>query len=84
MDFHIDTLLNLPNVIADSYSSTLDAVIINLQFQKLVNKALNKIRLALQLKGLKNRYLLTSNQSIAILIEFLRKMVPIDLGKIKF
>jgi transposase len=31
MDFHIDTLLNLPNVIADSYSSTLDAVIINLQ-----------------------------------------------------
>jgi transposase len=31
MDFHIDNLLNLPNVIADSYSSTLDAVIINLQ-----------------------------------------------------
>jgi transposase len=31
MDFHLDTLLNLPNVIADNYSSTLDAVIINLQ-----------------------------------------------------
>ncbi len=31
MDFYIDNLLNLPNVIADSYSSTLDAVIINLQ-----------------------------------------------------
>jgi transposase len=30
--------------------------------QKLVNKALNKIRLAINLKGLKNRYLLMNNQ----------------------
>jgi transposase len=38
MDFHLDTLLNLPNVIADSYSSTLDVVIINLQ---LVNSGID-------------------------------------------
>jgi transposase len=31
MDFHLDTLLNLPNVVAGSYSSTLDTVIIKLQ-----------------------------------------------------
>ena len=31
--------------------------------QKLVNKALNKIRLVLKLKGLKNRYLLMKNQA---------------------
>jgi transposase len=38
MDFHLDNLLNLPNVIADSYSSTLDAVVINIQ---LVNAGIN-------------------------------------------
>ena len=38
MDFHLDTLLNLPNVVADSYSSTLDAVVIKLQ---LVNTGIN-------------------------------------------
>ena len=31
--------------------------------QKLVNKALNKIRLTLKLKGLKNRYLLLNNKA---------------------
>ena len=38
MDFHIDTLLNLPNTIVDSYSNTLDAVIIKLQ---LINDGIN-------------------------------------------
>ena len=38
MDFHLDTLLNLPNVVADSYSSTLDAVVIKLQ---LINAGIN-------------------------------------------
>ena len=38
MDFHLDTLLNLPNVVADSYSSTLDAIVVKLQ---LVNAGIN-------------------------------------------
>jgi transposase len=38
MDFHLDTLLNLPNVIADSYASTLDAIVVKLQ---LVNAGIN-------------------------------------------
>jgi transposase len=38
MDFYLDTLLNLPNVVADSYSSTLDAVVIKLQ---LINAGIN-------------------------------------------
>jgi transposase len=38
MDFHLDTLLNLPNVVADSYGSTLDAIVVKLQ---LVNAGIN-------------------------------------------
>jgi transposase len=38
MDFHLDSLLNLPNIIADSYSSTLDAIVVKLQ---LVNAGIN-------------------------------------------
>jgi transposase len=38
MDFHLDTLLNLPNVAADRYSSTLDAIVVKLQ---LVNAGIN-------------------------------------------
>ena len=34
----LDTLLNLPNVVADSYSSTLDAIVVKLQ---LVNAGIN-------------------------------------------
>ena len=30
MDFHLDTLLNLPDIVADSYSSTLDPIVIKL------------------------------------------------------
>ena len=38
MDFHLDTLLNLPNVVADSYSNTLDTIVVKLQ---LVNAGIN-------------------------------------------
>ena len=38
MDFHLDTLLNLPNAVVDSYSNTLDAVILKLQ---LINDGIN-------------------------------------------
>jgi acetate kinase len=38
MTFHLDTLLNLPNVIADSYANTLDAVVVKLQ---LINAGIN-------------------------------------------
>ena len=38
MNFHLDTLLDLPNVIADSYANTLDAIVVKLQ---LVNAGIN-------------------------------------------
>ena len=84
MDFHLDSLLNLPNIVADNYSSTLDAigsiplcvdmwggfpkvirevfpnakiVIDRFHVQKLINKALNKIRLTLKINGLKKSIL---------------------------
>ena len=38
MDFCLDTLLNLPNVIADSYASTLDSIFVKLQ---LINAGIN-------------------------------------------
>ena len=38
MDFHLDTLLNLPNAVVDSYSNTLDAIILKLQ---LINDGIN-------------------------------------------
>jgi transposase len=38
MDFHLDTLLNLPNIVADSYSNTLDTIVVKLQ---LVNAGIN-------------------------------------------
>jgi transposase len=38
MDFCLDNLLNLPNVIADSYASTLDSIVVKLQ---LVNAEIN-------------------------------------------
>jgi transposase len=38
MDFHLDTLLNLPNIVAESYSSTSDAIVVKLQ---LVNAGIN-------------------------------------------
>ena len=38
MNFHVDTLLSLPNVVIDSYSNTLDAVIVKIQ---LVNNGID-------------------------------------------
>ncbi len=38
MNFHLDTLLNLPNIVADSYSSTLETIVVKLQ---LVNAGIN-------------------------------------------
>ena len=38
MNFHLDTLLNLPDIVADSYSSTLDAIVVKLQ---LINAGIN-------------------------------------------
>jgi transposase len=38
MDFYLDNLLNLPDIVADSYSSTLDAIILKL---RLVNDGIN-------------------------------------------
>jgi hypothetical protein len=42
MDFHLDTLLNLPNIVAESYSSTSDAIVVKLQ---LVNAGILKKRM---------------------------------------
>ena len=38
MDFHLDNLLNLPNVVGDGCASTLDAIVVKLQ---LVNAGIN-------------------------------------------
>ena len=38
MDFHLDTLLNLPDIVADSYSITLDSIVIKV---RLVNDGIN-------------------------------------------
>ena len=38
MDFHLDTLLNVPDIVADSYSITLDTIVIKV---RLVNDGIN-------------------------------------------
>ena len=38
MNFHLDTLLNLPDIVADSYSITLDTIVIKV---RLVNDGIN-------------------------------------------
>ena len=38
MDFYLDNLLNLPNIVADGYSNTLDSIIVKLQ---LINDGIN-------------------------------------------
>ncbi len=58
----VDMWGGFPKVIREVFPNA-KTVVDRFHVQKLVNKALNKIRLALQLKGLKNRYLLTSNQA---------------------
>ena len=51
-----------PKVIREVFPNA-KVVVDRFHVQKLVNKALNKIRLVLKLKGLKNRYLLMKNQA---------------------
>ena len=57
----VDMWGGFPKVIREVFPNA-KIVIDRFHVQKLVNKALNKIRLAVQLKGLKNRYLLMNNQ----------------------
>jgi transposase len=58
----VDMWGGFPKVIREVFPNA-KIVIDRFHVQKLVNKALNKIRLALKLKGLKNRYLLLNNQA---------------------
>ena len=57
----VDMWGGFPKVIREVFPNA-KIVIDRFHVQKLVNKALNKIRLALNLKGLKNRCLLMNNQ----------------------
>ena len=57
----VDMWGGFPKVIREVFPNA-KIVIDRFHAQKLVNKALNKIRLALNLKGLKNRCLLMNNQ----------------------
>ncbi|MEJ6485679.1 transposase [Nostoc punctiforme UO1] len=56
----VDMWGGFPKVIREVFPNA-KVVIYRFHVQKIVNKALNKIRLKLDLKGLKNRYLLMSN-----------------------
>lgn len=51
-----------PKVIREVFPNA-KIVVDRFHVQKLINKALNKIRLILKLKGLKNKYLLMNNQA---------------------
>ena len=57
----VDMWGGFPKVIREVFPNA-KIVIDRFHAQKLVNKAFNRIRLALNLKGLKNRYLLMNNQ----------------------
>ena len=57
----VDMWGGFPKVIREVFPNA-KIVIDRFHAQKLVNKALNRIRFALNLKGLKNRYLLMNNQ----------------------
>jgi transposase len=58
----VDMWGGFPKVIREIFPNA-QIVIDRFHVQKLVNKALNKIRLAVNLKGLKNRFLLMSKQN---------------------
>jgi transposase len=58
----VDMWGGFPKVIREVFPNA-NIVVDRFHVQKLVNKALNKIRLALKLKGLKNRCLLLNNQA---------------------
>ena len=57
----VDIWGGFPKVIREVFPNA-KTFVDRVHVQKLVNKALNKIRLILKIKGLKNRYLLMSNQ----------------------
>ena len=56
----VDMWGGFPKVIREVFPNA-KVVVDRFHVQKLVSKALNKIRLVLKLKGLKNRYLLMKN-----------------------
>ena len=58
----VDMWGGFPKVIREVFPNA-KIVVDRFHAQKLVNKALNKIRLALNLKDLKNRYLLINNKT---------------------
>ena len=58
----VDMWGGFPKVIREVFPNA-KIVVDRFHVQKLVNKALNKIRLILNLKGFKNRYLLMNNQT---------------------
>jgi transposase len=58
----VDMWGGFPKVIREVFPNA-ETVIDRFHVQKLINKALNKIRLVLKLNGLKNRYLLMNNQA---------------------
>ena len=64
----VDMWGGFPKVIKEVFPQA-KIVIDRFHVQKLVNKDLNKIRLNLKLKGLNNKYLLTSNQANLTLAE---------------
>ena len=57
----VDMWRGFPKVIREVFPNA-KVVMDRFHVQKLVSKALNKIRLVLKLKGLKNRYLLMKNR----------------------
>jgi transposase len=61
----VDMWGGFPKVIREVFPNA-EIVIDRFHVQKLVNKALNKIRLILEFKGWENRYLLMSNQTSLI------------------
>jgi transposase len=58
----VDMWGGFPKVIREVFPNA-KTVVDRFHVQKLINKALNKIRLVLKLKGLKNRFLLMRNQA---------------------
>ena len=58
----VDMWGGFPKVIREVFPNA-KTVVDRFHVQKLINKALNKIRLTLKINGLKNRYLLMSNQA---------------------
>jgi hypothetical protein len=70
MDFHLDTLLNLSNVVADSYSSILDAIVVKLQ---LVNARINCPNC--------NEYISQVHQNRSVLVRDLSILEVIDSHK---